>query len=340
MKLITFNSINFLDTHIYKNKDGKLCTTLHVKPTVRQSYLHHKSYHPIATKRSITYSQALHIRKICTEDSEYLKHSTNLVQKLNLRGYNQKESEDIITKVHAIERKQLLQPKHKIYNGASPIIITYNKNLPNMKATLNKNWDILKINNDISSLFQQKPNIAFRRNRNLRQILCNHRIYNNKIVKQKYVIGKCRPCLSRRDNLCCKQMANTSIFTNRKSGKQYNILHQLNCKSSHVIYLIECTLCNHKPYVGKSEYPSNIRTNNHRSDSKKKNTIPVDQHYGQPDHDFTKHARIKLIEQVHNRNKSKEEITHILEKREDFWIKALDALKPNGFNQGLNFPQF
>ena len=136
----SFNSINFLDTHIYKNKDGKLCITLHVKPTDRQSYLHHKSYHPTATKRSITYSQALRIRKICTEDSEYLKHSTNLVQKLNLRGYNQKESEDIITKVHAIEREQLLQPKPKINNGAYPIIITYHKNLLNMKAALNKNF--------------------------------------------------------------------------------------------------------------------------------------------------------------------------------------------------------
>ena len=83
-----------------------------VKPTDRQSYLHHKSYHTTATKRSITYSQALRIRKICTEDSEYLKYSTNLVQKLNLRGYNQKESEDIITKVHAIERKQLLTQPH------------------------------------------------------------------------------------------------------------------------------------------------------------------------------------------------------------------------------------
>ena len=52
----SFNSINFLDTHIYKNKNGKLCTTLHVKPTHRQSYPHHKSYHQTASKRSITYS--------------------------------------------------------------------------------------------------------------------------------------------------------------------------------------------------------------------------------------------------------------------------------------------
>ena len=225
----SFNSINFLDTHIYKNKIGKLCTTLHVKPTDRQSYLHHKSYHPTASKRSITYSQALRIRKICTEDSEYLKHSKNLVQKLNLRGYKQKESEDIIIKVHSVERKQLLQPKPKINNGVSPIIITYRKNLPNIKAALSNNWDILKINNDISNLFQQQPNIAFRRYKNLRQILCNHRIHNNKIIKKKYVIGKCRPCLSRRDSLCCKLMVNTSIFIERP---EHNTISNTNWTAS------------------------------------------------------------------------------------------------------------
>ena len=100
------------------------------------------TYTIAASKRSITYSQALRIRKICTEDSEYLKHSKNLVQKFNLRGYKQKESEDIITKVHSVERKQLLQRKHKINNGVSPIIITYHKNLPNIKAALSNNWDI------------------------------------------------------------------------------------------------------------------------------------------------------------------------------------------------------
>ena len=96
-----------------------------------------------------------------------------MVQKLNLRGYKQKESADIITKVHSVARKQLLQPKPKIKDGVSPIIITYHKNLPNIKEAPSINWDILKINNDISNI-QQQPNIAFRRNKNLRQILFNH----------------------------------------------------------------------------------------------------------------------------------------------------------------------
>ena len=33
------------------------------------------------------------------------------------------------------------------------------------------------------------------------------------------------------------------------------------------------------------------------------------------------------------------EITTILEKKEDFWIKKLNTLKPDGFNQALNFPE-
>ena len=32
----SFTSIDFLDTHIYKASNGKLCTTLHTKPTDRQ----------------------------------------------------------------------------------------------------------------------------------------------------------------------------------------------------------------------------------------------------------------------------------------------------------------
>ena len=204
---------------------------------------------------------------------------------------------------------------------------------------MRNNWNILHINNDVSEAFPQQPNIAFRKNRNLRQILCKHKLFNNKIVKKETKIGKCRPCLSRRDNLCCKQMECTTFFTNRKTGKRYNILHNLNCKSSNVIYLIECTLCDYKPYVGKSEPPSNIRTNNHRADSAKENSIPVDKHFGQPGHNFTKHARITLIEQMRNTNKSKEEIRNILERREDFWIIKLDSMHPNGFNQSLNFPQ-
>ena len=34
-----------------------------------------------------------------------------------------------------------------------------------------------------------------------------------------------------------------------------------------------------------------------------------------------------------------QEVTNTLERREDFWILKLNTLKPDGFNQELNFPR-
>ena len=170
------DSIDFLDTHIYKTENGKLCTTLHIKPTDRHSYLHHKSYHPTAAKLSIVYSQSLRIRRICTEDSEYDKHSKKLIENLTHRGYKQIELQEIIANVFKMDRQNLLQPQIKNANKLSPIIVTYHKNLPNIKSAINKNWNILKINEEISSLFDKQPSIAFRKNKNLRQILCKHHL--------------------------------------------------------------------------------------------------------------------------------------------------------------------
>ena len=334
-------SIEFLDTRLYKSTMGKLQTTLYTKPTDRQSYLHNKSYHPNSCKRSIAYSQALRIKRICSEPSEFEVHVKNLTSKLVQRGYDPKVLEEQIDKARQISRDSLLQPKPGQLAAKTVLAVTYNKNLPNLKKAIDDNWDILSINPEIATLFQEKPILAYRRNRNLQNILCKHKLENNKpISKRKRKIGKCRPCLGRQNNKCCKQMVTTDHFTNRKTGKVFNIFHNLNCKSSNVIYLIECILCNNKPYVGKSETRSNVRTNNHRSDAKKPDSIHVDRHFFEnEDHDFEKHAKITLIEKVENTaHMTQPEITTILEQREDFWMLKLNTLIPDGFNQELNFP--
>ena len=135
-------------------------------------------------------------------------------------------------------------------------------------------------------------------------------------------------------------MISTDHFINRKTNQKFFIRHNLNCKSDKVIYLIECTLCD-KGYVGKSETPSNLRTNNHRCDANKADSIGVDKHFfDNKNHNFEKHAKIILIERLKNaENMTKEEITYNLEKREDFWMLKLNTLQPDGFNVALNHPR-
>ena len=71
-------SITFLDAKVFKNKNGTLCTTIHRKPSGRLNCLHYKSAHPKALKDSLPYSQALCIRRICSETSEAIKHLKDL----------------------------------------------------------------------------------------------------------------------------------------------------------------------------------------------------------------------------------------------------------------------
>ena len=78
--------VNFLDTTI-SVIGNKLSTTLYTKPTDRKSYLHSKSYHPQSTKKSIAFSQAARLKRICTEEDDFRSHAEKLKQDLVNRGY-------------------------------------------------------------------------------------------------------------------------------------------------------------------------------------------------------------------------------------------------------------
>ena len=82
----------------------------------------------------------------------------------------------------------------------------------------------------------------------------------------------------------------------------------------------------------------NGRINKHRNDAKKTDTIGIDKHFLEPGHVFDRDFKLIVIEEIAQRNMTKEQIRHTLLKREDFWILKLGTLEPQGFNDRLNFP--
>ena len=115
---------------------------------------------------------------------------------------------------------------------------------------------------------------------------------------------------------------------------------RVNCKSSFVIYLLECCICNIQ-YVGKSETPFNIRLHNHRKDVKNTNAIPAYKHFNRHDQDFKNHGKIIIIEQLRNIcTTSTETWKERLKQQENFWIMKLETLAPLGLNQELNWSHF
>ena len=97
--------------------------------------------------------------------------------------------------------------------------------------------------------------------------------------------------------------------------------------------------CNKEQYVGKVEVQgTNKRVNKHRNDVHRADSLSVDRHFADNEHDFNRDFRIIVIEEITNKHLTKEQTRNLLLLREDFWIKKLGTLEPAGFNDKLNFP--
>ena len=187
--------------------------------------------------------------------------------------------------------------------------------------------------------FSTLPIIAFRKGTSLKQIIGIHN--NNKLIKTKinHHTGKCVPCNSTRC-LCCQQLISTTTFKSNQTNKMFKLYHRVNCKSSFVIYLLECYICNIQ-YVGISETPFNIRLNNNRKDVKNPNAVPACKHFNRYDHDFNKHGKIIIIEHLkYIRATSTETLKERLKQWENFWIMKLETLAPLSLKQDLNWIHF
>ena len=332
---ISESNISYLDTMVYI-EGNKLMTKMHTKPTYKHTYLHKSSYHPYSLKKSIIYSQALRVKRICTKTGDYNDGIKALFNSFRERGYDEEELHSGFSKAADTNREDLLQYKNRTQSRSIPLVVTYNKHLPNIKNTIDNNWNILKINQKLSKCFEDQPIIAYRRNKNLKDFIGQTKVTLGSISRGKTrTIQTCSPCRSRPDNLCCKQVLTTNRFKSSTTHKEYSIFHKRSCKSSYVIYLLECKKC-HIQYVGKSQMSLNLRINNHRKDAKnpQEDSIPAAKHFNQAGHEFSKYGRFTIIEQIGNMPTEKRDA--ILRQREVFWIIKLGTLTPNGLNQDTN----
>ena len=70
-------SATFLDLDV-KIIDRQIFTDLHIKATDRHQYLYYTSSHPYYTKRSIVYSQALRVSRICSFENDFIRHRNEM----------------------------------------------------------------------------------------------------------------------------------------------------------------------------------------------------------------------------------------------------------------------
>ena len=203
-------------------------------------------------KTSIPCSQAIRITRICLKKSDFEYHLQELKERIINQGHNKKSIDRQFSKVKATDRNELLKEKthDKETQNKTPLVLTYNRFFPNIRNIVRKQRNILKISRTLQGLFQDELITAFKRDKNLKELIGSTCIKNGKAKQAKatFTIGKCSPSLSKTGNLCSSQLTSATTFFSQQTKRKLKIYHKVNCKSECVIYKMKCTLCN-KQYV-------------------------------------------------------------------------------------------
>ena len=170
------------------------------------------------------------MKRVCSSQQEFLSHTAEMINQFQKRGYNRSLIEQQIDKTNLQEREQLLKEKKKKTATNIPLSLKYNRTLPKIKEIVMKHWRLLHVNSNLAEIFQSPPILAFRRNKNLRDIIGTKLIENGK-VKRKFtneIQGKCTRCLANNKTMCCKQVVHTITFRSNQTNRIFQIYHNLN----------------------------------------------------------------------------------------------------------------
>ena len=313
--------VNFLDTTVSINRNGYLSTSLYFKKTDTFQYLSMDSCHPTHCKKAIPYSQALRIIRICSETQDATFHLRNLYSRLLKRGYDHHLLHTQFNRATSRDRQSLLTPRDKVTLKRVPLVITHNPRLPPLNNLINNHFHLLKEDTHLKPCFEFPPLAAYRQPPNLRRILISA-----KLPPLRTVHSKCN-CL------CCKSMVVKSTIHSFANRKSFPIASDLSCKSSNLIYLIECVLCKQQ-YVGETSLKLQQRFAHHRSDTKLNKPTSVSLHFNSPNHHFGL-ARITPLWQCETFDTPYQTATN-RKKMEQTWIYKLKSFFPHGLNHFCN----
>jgi len=238
--------LEFLDT-MTSIQNGHIQTDLHTKPTDKHLYLHMDSSHPESTKKAIPYGLGVRAKRICSEEVDYRRHRQAVKAQLVNRGYDGAFVETELIKVDIKKREELLREKTSSKrNKRIPLVITFSRALPKIGRIIRRHLHTLHTSDRMKEVFPEPPLVAFRRDCNLQDILV-HKKHNRMFFRKPNMSG---PCGAQRCAIC-PYMMTADNFTD-PSGKKYSVRNNVNCKSSNVVYAVNCRRCSRYVYVGET----------------------------------------------------------------------------------------
>lgn len=311
------NKLEFLDVLTIIDKDI-LKTDLYAKPTDKHLYLHSQSSHPNYMKTSIPYGLGVRVKRICSEESAYKLQRNEIKKNLSNRGYSGSTVEHELQKVDKLSRSNLLTYRtNKSKTDRVPLVLTYSKGLPHVRQIIKKHMTMLYKSDKMKKVFDKPPILAFRRDKNLKDILV-HKKHNSMYFKQP---NKCEPC--GRNCAICPYVRNTQFFGNYE-GKTFGVKNCINCTTANVVYALFCKSCDCFIYVGETSDTLYQRHLLNLSLIRRQKPDPVALHFNSANHSVNDYE-IVALEKICGDDIYRQTI-------ENLWIKKLRTYKPHGIN--------
>ena len=204
-----------------------------------------------------------------------------------------------------------------------PFVTTFQPSNLVVEKIISRNFQILREDSRTSKIFNKPPLKAFRRAKNLKDLLVRNSLPRN-LPHQSPGTFPCNRTVCR----TCPHVNSSSTIATPK-GHVY-ITGHFSCITEHVVYCLSCTKCPSIVYIGETGRRLADRFREHRRDIiNGRNDLPVPAHFNQPNHTLEdiKVAVLKagLANQEHRK------------KQEMRLIFKYGTVGSRGLNQDLSF---
>ena len=172
---ISEESITFLDVTVYKGQrfqsEHVLDIITFIKPTETFQYLDRNSAHPQTVFKGFIKGEIIRYIRNTSDQSNLLKLIQQFKRHLLDRNYPSDEIDTAIHEALCLNREDLLRDKNRDKPKAHVFVTKFNPAIKQLKRKLTKHWHLLQENNDNASIFNQKPIVAYKRHKNLQEII-------------------------------------------------------------------------------------------------------------------------------------------------------------------------
>ena len=218
------------------------------------------------------------VKEIRQNTNNFSNALTDLREFFIARNYPKAVINYAFDEVCKLSQSETLVPSSNII----PFVIEYNPSLPNIGYIINRYWDLLQLssNSSVKELHKYKPVMAYKRPRNIKDILVKSKFSGPSDFK--FFSSKCkRPRYTH-----CSRIVESDHFLSSQKCISFKLNYDTNCTTRNVIYLISCKKCDKQTSQQVSK-----RMNSHKFDITNFKdpdfSTHVPTHFNAEDHSFS-----------------------------------------------------